>query len=100
MRPRITRVKLTAHIAATALQLTFCLAGTPTGSPSGPPPPVSDETSSALNEASEKDPVGQSAGGQDAHGNDKGQVIMGEAGKPKTAEESMDDPAEPSGSVS
>jgi hypothetical protein len=75
-------------------------AGTPTGSPSGPPPPISDETSSALNEASQKDPTGQSVPGEDQHDNDKGQVIMGEAGKPKTAKESMNDPAEPRGSVS
>lgn len=75
-------------------------AGTPTGSPSGPPPPVSNETSSALKEASEEDPIGQSAPGKDAHDNDQGQVIMGEAGKPKTAKESMDDPAGPHGSVS
>jgi len=76
------------------------LAGIPTGSPSGPPPPVSDETSSALTEASQKDPTGQSVPGEDQHGNDKGQVVMGEAGKPKTAKESMEDPAEPRGSVS
>jgi hypothetical protein len=53
-----------------------------------------------LKEASEKDPTGQSAPGKDAHDNDKGQVIMGEAGKPKTAKESMEDPAEPRRSVS
>ena len=61
---------------------------------------MSKETSSALKEASEKDPTGQSAPGKDAYDNDKGQVIMGEAGKPKTAKESMEDPAEPHGSVS
>ena len=71
------------------------LAGTPTGSPSAPPPPVSDETSSALNEASQKDPTGQSVPGKDQQDNDEDQVIMGEAGKPKTAKESMEDPAEP-----
>jgi hypothetical protein len=53
-----------------------------------------------LNEASEKDHTGQSAPGKDALDNDKGQVVMGEAGKPKTAKESMEDPAEPGGSVS
>jgi hypothetical protein len=61
---------------------------------------VSQETSSALNEAAEKDPTGQSAPGKDAYDNDKGQVILGEAEKPKTAKESMEDPAEPRGSVS
>jgi hypothetical protein len=82
------------------LSANIYLAGTPTGSPSGPPPPVSNETSSALNEASEKDHTGQSAPGKDALDNDKGQVVMSEAGKPKTAKESMEDPAEPGGSVS
>jgi hypothetical protein len=76
------------------------LAGTPIGSPSGLPQPVSDETSSALNEASQKDPTGQSVPGKDQQDNDKGQVIMGEAGKPKTAKESMEDPAEPREGVS
>jgi hypothetical protein len=75
-------------------------AGAPIGLPSGPPPPISDETSSALNEALQKDPTGQSVPGEDQHYNDKGQVIMGKVGKPKTAKESMDDPAEPRGSVS
>jgi hypothetical protein len=75
-------------------------AGTPTGSLSDPPPPTSDETSSALNEALQKDPTGQSVPGEDQNDNGKGQVIMGKAGKPKTAKESMDDPAEPRGSVS
>jgi hypothetical protein len=74
-------------------------AGTLTGSPSGPPPPVSDETSSALNEASQKDPTGQSVPGRDRQDNDEDQVIVGEAGKPKTAKESMEDPVEPRGSV-
>jgi hypothetical protein len=72
-------------------------AGVSTDSPSGP---VSDETSSALNEASQKDPTGQSVPGKDQQDNDKGQVIMGEAGKPKTAKESMEDPAEPREGVS
>ena len=71
------------------------LARTPTGSPSAPPPPVSDETSSALNEASQKDPTGQSVPGKDQQDGGEDQVIMGEAGKPKTAKESMEDPAEP-----
>jgi hypothetical protein len=53
-----------------------------------------------MNEASEKDPTGQSVPGRDAHNNEEGQVIMGEAGKPKTAKESIEDPAEPRGSVS
>jgi hypothetical protein len=75
-------------------------AGTPTGSLSDPPPPISDETSSALNETLQKDPTGQSVPGEDQNDNGKGQVIMGKAGKPKTAKESMDDPAEPRGSVS
>lgn len=71
------------------------LAGTLTGLPSSPPPPVSDETSSALNEASQKDPTGQSVLGKDQQDNNEDQVIVGEAGKPKTAKESMEDPAEP-----
>jgi len=65
--------------------------GTPTGSTSGPPPPVSNDTSAALNEAAEKDPTGQTSGGKDAYDNDQGQTVMGEAGKEKTAKESMQD---------
>jgi hypothetical protein len=53
------------------------------------------ETSSVSNDASAKDSSGQSAPGKDAGDNDKGQVIIGEAGKPKTAKESMEDPSEP-----
>ena len=71
------------------------LAGTPTGLPSGPPPPISNETSLALNDASQKDPTGQSVPGKGRQDNDEDQVIIGEAGKPKTAKESMEDPAEP-----
>lgn len=71
------------------------LAGTLTGLPSGPPRPISDETSSALNEASQKDPTGQSVPGKDQQDNNEDQVMVSEAGKPKTAKESMEDPAEP-----
>jgi hypothetical protein len=48
-----------------------------------------------LNEASQKDPTGQSVPGKDQQDNGENQVIMSEAGKPKTAKESMEDPAEP-----
>lgn len=33
--------------------------------------------------------MGQTAGGKDQVGNDAGQTVMGEAGKEKTAKESM-----------
>ena len=71
------------------------LAGTLTGLPSGPTPPISDETSSALNEASQKDPTRQTVPGKDQQDNNEEQVMVSEAGKPKTAKESMEDPAEP-----
>lgn len=52
---------------------------------------MSSETSAALNDAAEKDITGQTSGGKDAHNNDKGQTVMGEAGKEKTAKESTED---------
>ena len=57
----------------------------------GPPPPVSEETSSALHDASRKDSTGQTAGGKDVHGNEEGQTVMGESGKEKVLEESLQD---------
>ena len=58
---------------------------------SGPPPPVSDETSSAIQDASMKDSTGQTAGGKDAAGNEEGQTVMGESGREKILEESLQD---------
>jgi hypothetical protein len=66
-----------------------CVATSPTGSPSGPPPPVSNDLNAAVQDAAKKDPMGQTAGGKDKVGNDVGQTVMGEAGKEKTAKESM-----------
>lgn len=68
-------------------------AGHPTGSVSGPPPPVSSETSAALKDEASKDSTGQNAAGQDKVGNADGQTVMGEAGKEKTAKESKEDSA-------
>ena len=69
------------------------LAGDPTGSVSGPPPPVSSETSAALKDEASKDSTGQNAAGQDKLGNATEQTVMGEAGKEKTAKESKEDSA-------
>ncbi len=66
-------------------------AGEPTGSVSGPPPPVSDDLSSAVQNAARSDSMGQSVPGKDMQGNDIGQTVMGEAGKEKTSKESMQD---------
>lgn len=71
--------------------LTENIAGDPTGSVSGPPPPVSSETSAALKYEASKDSTGQNVAGQDKVGNADGQTVMGEAGKEKTAKESKDD---------
>ena len=59
----------------------------------GPPPPVSNQTSAALKEETSKDFTGQNAAGQDKMGNADGQTVMGEAGKEKTAKESKEDSA-------
>ncbi len=77
--------------------LTFGEAGEPTGSVSGPPPPVSDGVTSAVQAAAKKDPAGQNDPGEDQQGNNAGQTVMGEAGREKTAKESMQDsgPAAP-----
>jgi valyl-tRNA synthetase len=61
--------------------------GNPTGSVSGPPPPLSTDTSSTLKDIAGKDSTGQDAAGRDKLGNAEGQTVMGEAGKEKTAEE-------------
>lgn len=68
-----------------------CAAGDPTGSPSGPPPPVSSETTSKLHETAKKDSLGQNVPGKDKVNNNQEQTVMGEAGKEKTAKESMQD---------
>lgn len=72
-------------------------AGEPTGSPTGPPPPVSDDVTSAVQGAAKKDPAGQNDPGKDLQDNNAGQTVMGEAGREKTAKESMQDngPAAP-----
>ena len=64
-------------------------AGEPTGSPSGPPPPVSSDITSAAKGSAAKDAMGQSVPGQDQQNNNNGQTVMGESGKEKTAKESM-----------
>lgn len=76
--------------------LTISTAGEPTGSPSGPPPPVSSKTTSALQNAAKADSLGQNVPGKDLQGNDKGQTVVGEAGKEKTAKESTQDTIEKS----
>ncbi|EXJ86991.1 hypothetical protein A1O3_03948 [Capronia epimyces CBS 606.96] len=68
--------------------------GEQTGSPSGPPPPVSSDIASIAQDAAKKDSMGQNVPGKDLQDNDKGQTVMGEAGKPKTAKESMQATAE------
>jgi hypothetical protein len=65
-------------------------AGTPTGSPSGPPPPTSDQTTSAILDAAKGDPTAQTQGGTD--GAESGPGPHGEGEKPKSAKESTDNP--------
>lgn len=65
-------------------------AGTPTGSPSGPPPPTSTETTSAILDAAKRDPTAQTQGGAD--GAEIGPGSHGEGEKPKSAKESKKDP--------
>lgn len=60
-----------------------------TGSPSGPPPPVDKSLNAAVQESVKQDSTGQNVAGKDQVGNDAGQTVMGEAGKEKTAKESM-----------
>ena len=72
--------------------LTFYEAAEPTGSVSGPPPPVSKDVSSIVQNAAKKDSMGQNVPGKDQQDNEVGQTVMGEAGKEKTAKESMQDP--------
>ncbi|KAK5953096.1 hypothetical protein OHC33_005664 [Knufia fluminis] len=59
----------------------------PTGSPSGPPPPVGGSLNAAVQNSTKDDPTGQNAGGEDKQHNEAGQTVMGEAGKEKTAKE-------------
>ena len=66
-------------------------AGTPTGSPSGPPPPVDSSINEVVQKSANNDSTGQNQGGKDQLNNDAGQTVMGEAGKEKTAKESMSD---------
>jgi len=66
-------------------------AGEPTGSPSGPPPPVPSDIASTVKNAALQDSMGLNVPGKDQQNNDKGQTVMGEAGKEKTAKESMQD---------
>lgn len=70
------------------------VAGEPTGSVSGPPPKVSSEVTSAAQSAAQNDSIGQNVPGEDQKNNDKGQTVVGMAGKEKTAKESMHDAAE------
>lgn len=60
------------------------LAGEKTGPISGPPPQASEETTSAILEATKSDPIGQHAGGHD--GGDK------EAGKKAKSEKECTSP--------
>lgn len=85
-----------SHNASEHIPLLSVLASTncdpaaePTGSPSGPPPAVDGSLNSAVQAASKQDPTGQNVAGQDKQGNNIGQTVMGEAGKEKTAKESM-----------
>jgi len=65
--------------------------GTRTGSPSGPPPPVSSGLADILKKSSENDAIGNNVGGKDQQNNDVGQTVIGEAGKMKTADEKVAD---------
>jgi hypothetical protein len=87
-------VSIDTHLRAIVRWLTFAAAGDPTGSPSGPPPPVSSEIASAAQNAAKEDAMGNNVPGQDQQDNDSGQTVMGAAGKPKTAKESMNENAE------
>lgn len=62
--------------------------GIPTGSVSGPPPPVSNDVVAKAQDAAKQDAMGQNVPGQDKQGNNIGQTVIGEAGKEKTAKES------------
>jgi hypothetical protein len=55
---------------------------------------VSSDLAAAAQDAAKEDSMGQNVPGKDQQNNDKGQTVMGEAGKPKTAKESMHDSAE------
>jgi hypothetical protein len=55
---------------------------------------VSSETTSAVQNAAKTDSLGQSIPGKDLQGNDKGQTVIGEAGKEKTVKESTQDTIE------
>lgn len=90
MQPPTT---LVSHNSGNASATDREIAGDPTGSVSGPPPPVSSETSAALKDEAGKDSTGQNAAGEDKLGNAAGQTVMGEAGKEKTAKESKEDSA-------
>lgn len=68
-------------------------AAEPTGSPSGPPPAVSKDIASTVQDAASKDSMGQNVAGKDTQDNNAGQTVMGDAGKEKTAKESMQDSA-------
>ena len=73
----------------------WCVAATPTGSVSGPPPPVSNDVTAVVQDAAKKDAIGQNIPGKDQQGNDIGQTVMGAAGKEKTAKERMHDSERP-----
>lgn len=87
--PQCKYVYSSASAHASGLPLIQLSATSPTGSPSGPPPPVSNDLNAAVQDAAKKDPMGQSAPGKDKAGNNDGQTVMGEAGKEKTAKERM-----------
>lgn len=53
---------------------------------------MSEDIASTVQNVAKKDPMGQNMPGKDQQSNDVGQTVMGEAGKEKTAKESMQDP--------
>ena len=85
-----TRVSL-LQSAIVLYELILSEAGTPTGSPSGPPPPVDSSITETVQKSAESDLTGQSSSGKDKHGNEAGQTVMGEAGKEMLAEEAHSD---------
>jgi len=48
-----------------------------------------------VQDSAKQDTLGNNQGGKDMTGNEDGQTVMGEAGKEKTAKESMQDSGQP-----